>query len=163
MASGITYLPFGPVTGLTYGNSLTLTASFDQDYRMTSRVVSSVFNHTYTYDDNGNVTQKGGHTYDYDGMNRIVEEVFGMTTTAWAYDSIGNRTSETVNSTPVTYTYPAGSSKLSSVGATSYTYDAMGNVTAKGAQSFVYNAAAQMNEAKLSGATVGVAQTIIGA
>ena len=65
VASSISYLPFGPVTGLTYGNSLTLTASFDQDYRMTSRVVSSVFNHTYTYDDNGNILTKGSQLHMY--------------------------------------------------------------------------------------------------
>ena len=45
-----------------------------------------------------------------------------------------------MNATPTAYTYPAGSSKLSSVGGTSYSYDAMGNVTQKGPQAFVYNA-----------------------
>ena len=155
IASSITYLPFGPVTSLTYGNSKTLSATFDQDYRMTARSVGGVFSESYTYDANGNILTKGSHTYDYDAMNRIVEEIFGMTTTAWAYDDIGNRLSETVNSTPTAYTYPVGSSKLSSVGGTSYTYDAMGNVTQKGTQSYVYNAAAQMGEAKLSGVTVG--------
>ncbi len=155
IASSIAYLPFGPVTGLTYGNGKSLSSTFDQDYRLTSRSVGGVFSESYTYDANGNILTKGSHTYDYDAMNRITEEIFGMTTTAWAYDSIGNRTSETVNSTPTAYTYPAGSSKLSSVGGTSYTYDAMGNVTQKGPQAFVYNAAAQMKEAKLSGVTVG--------
>ena len=41
------------------------------------------------------------------------------------------------------------------MGGTSYSYDAVGNVTAKGAQGFVYNAAAQMEEATLSAVTVG--------
>ena len=155
IASAVAYLPFGPVTGLTYGNGKTLSAAYDQDYRLTSRSVPGVFSESYTYDDNGNILTKGSHTYDYDAMNRITEEIFGMTTTAWAYDDIGNRLSETVNSTPTAYTYPAGNSKLSSVGGTSYTYDAMGNVTVKGTQSYVTNAAAQMGEAKISGVTVG--------
>ncbi len=60
-----------------------------------------------------------------------------------------------MNAVPTTYTYPSGNSKLSSVGGTSYTYDAMGNVTVKGTQSYVTNAAAQMGEAKISGVTVG--------
>ena len=132
VVSSLSYLPFGPVTGMSYGNGLALSASFDQDYRMTSRSVNTVFSHSYSYDDNGNVTQKGGHSYDYDAMNRVVEEVFGMDTTEWTYDAIGNRLTETVNSTATTYTYPSGNSKLSSVGGTSYSYDAMGNVTAKG-------------------------------
>lgn len=31
LASSITYLPFGPMNALTYGNSLTFSATFDQD------------------------------------------------------------------------------------------------------------------------------------
>ena len=35
LADQITYKPFGPMTGLTYGNGLTLTRSFNQNYQMT--------------------------------------------------------------------------------------------------------------------------------
>ena len=58
LASSIAYLPFGPMTGLTYGNSKTLSATYDQDYRPTNRTVSGVFNHTYDTDADGNITKK---------------------------------------------------------------------------------------------------------
>ena len=56
LASTITYLPFGGITGLTYGNGLTLTQGYDNQYRMTSVVVGSILNLTYGFDSNGNTT-----------------------------------------------------------------------------------------------------------
>jgi len=41
LASNVAYLPLGPVSGFTYGNGLTRTHSFDQDYRLTSIVTGS--------------------------------------------------------------------------------------------------------------------------
>ena len=58
LASSIAYLPYGPLSGLTYGNSKTLSAAYDQDYRPTNRTVSGVFNHTYDTDADGNITKK---------------------------------------------------------------------------------------------------------
>lgn len=153
LASSITYLPYGPVTGLTYGNAKTLSATYDQDYRPTNRTVSGVFNHTYDTDNDGNITQKGVRTYTYDALERLNAEA-GGTATSFTYDAIGNRLTEVTGST-TTYTYPSASSKLSSVGADSYTYDAMGNVTGDGARTYVWSAAALLKEAKISGSTVG--------
>ncbi|HEX2752273.1 MAG TPA: hypothetical protein VHP34_04040 [Alphaproteobacteria bacterium] len=48
LASSITYLPFGPLNALTYGNSLTFSATYDQDYNPTNRTVSGgIYNYTY--------------------------------------------------------------------------------------------------------------------
>ncbi|MCB9976911.1 MAG: hypothetical protein H6858_04840 [Rhodospirillales bacterium] len=143
----ITYLPFGPMTGMTYGNSKTFSASYDQDYRPTNRTVSGVFNHTYDTDDEGNITQKGSWTYGYDELNRLDVQNDGSTATGFTYDAIGNRLTE--NST--SYTYPSTSSKLSSVGSDSYTYDAMGNITDDDALEYTWSAAALLKEVKTSG------------
>ena len=140
LASSITYLPFGPMDSMTYGNSLVLTANYDQDYWPTSRSVNTVFSHTYDTDDNGNIIQKGAWTYDYDALNRLDDQNDGSTTTAFTYDAIGNRLTENDGST-TTYTYPSTSSKLSSVGSDSYTYDAAGNITSNDVLDFVWDTA----------------------
>ncbi|MCB1724724.1 MAG: RHS repeat protein [Gammaproteobacteria bacterium] len=153
LASSITYLPFGPMTGLTYGNSKTLSATYDQDYRPTNRTVSGVFNETYATDDEGNITQKGSWTYAYDELNRLDEQDDSSTTTAFTYDAIGNRLTENDGST-TTYTYPSTSSKLSSLGSDSYTYDAMGNITDDAALAYTWSAAALLKEVKTSGTSM---------
>lgn len=153
LASSITYLPYGPMTALTYGNAKTLSATYDQDYRPTNRTVSGVFNHTYATDDEGNITQKGSRTYTYDDLNRMDAEA-GGTAASFTYDAIGNRLTEVTGST-TTYTYPTTNNKVSSVGANSYTYDAMGNVTGDAARTYIWNAAGLLKEAKVSGSTVG--------
>lgn len=153
LASSITYLPYGPMTGLTYGNAKTLSAAYDQDYRPTNRTVAGVFNHAYDTDNDGNITQKGVRTFTYDVLERLNAEA-GGTATSFTYDAIGNRLTETAGGT-TTYTYPSTNSKLSSVGANSYTYDAMGNVTGDTARTYVWSAAGLMKEAKIGGSTVG--------
>ncbi|MFB3887760.1 MAG: hypothetical protein ACE144_21280, partial [Thermodesulfobacteriota bacterium] len=55
LASSITYLPYGGITGLTYGNSLSLSQGFDNQYRTSSIAVATVLDRTYGYDANGNV------------------------------------------------------------------------------------------------------------
>jgi len=154
LASSITYLPYGPLTGLTYGNSKTLSATYDQDYRPTNRTVSGVFSHVYDTDAEGNIIQKGVRTYEYDALNRLDEDDDGSAATTFTYDAIGNRLTEVTGST-TTYTYPSTNSKLSSVGANSYTYDAMGNVTGDGARTYVWSAAGLLKEVKIGGSTVG--------
>lgn len=158
LASSITYLPFGPMDSMTYGNSLVLSATYDQDYYPTSRSVNTVFSHTYDTDDNGNIIQKGAWTYDYDALNRLDDQNDGSTTTAFTYDAIGNRLTENDGSTTSTYTYPSTSSKLSSVGSDSYTYDAAGNITGNDVLDFVWDAAGRLEEAKTAGTS-----TVVGA
>lgn len=155
IASSITYLPFGPMDGMSYGNSLALTAVYDQDYWPTSRSVNTVYSHTYDEDNNGNITQKGSRTYDYDALNRLDEESDGITTTTETYDAIGNRLTEVVGGSSTTYSYPTTSSKLSSVGSNTYTYDAAGNVTGDGAHAFTWDAAGRLDKAKVGSTTVG--------
>lgn len=150
LASSITYLPFGPLTSLTYGNSKTLSATFDQDYRPTNRTVSGLFNHTYDTDADGNITQKGPWTYEYDALNRLDEQDDGSATASFTYDAIGNRLTEVTGST-VNYSYPSANSKLSSVGADSYSTDAMGNITDDDALAYTWSAAALLKEVKTSG------------
>ena len=137
-------MPFGPIKGLTYGNSLTLTATYDQDYNPTNRTVSgSIFNHTYDTDDNGNITQIGSWTYAYDGINRLKQQDDGTTTTDITYDSASNRLTWD-DGTSVSYTIPSTSNKLSDVGSDSYTYDDSGNITDDSTNTYSWNAAGNL-------------------
>lgn len=150
LASSITYLPFGPLNALTYGNAKTLSATFDTDYNPTNRTISGgIANWTYTTDKNGNVTQAGATTYGYDALNRVNAENAGAAT-SYTYDATDNRLTKVQGGTTST-TVPSTSNKISAVGGTSYTYDAAGNITAIGTNGYVWSAAGLMKEYKISG------------
>ncbi|MBK6895491.1 MAG: RHS repeat protein [Alphaproteobacteria bacterium] len=153
LASSIAYLPYGPMTGLTYGNSKTLSATYDQDYRPTNRTVSGVFNHAYDTDNDGNITQKGVRTYTYDVLERLNAEA-GGTATSFTYDPIGNRLTETYGTLTSNYAYPSTSSKLTSVNTSNYSYDAMGNVINDTVFDYSWNAAGLLKQTKVAGTSV---------
>ncbi len=152
-ASSVTYAPFGPVTGMAYGNSLTFSATYDQDYNPTNRTVSTIYNNTYDTDDNGNITQTGATTYGYDALNRLNSENPGSAT-SYTYDATSNRLTKVAGSTTST-TVPATSNKISAVGGSSITYDSSGNYTASGTNGYTWNAANQLATTSVSGSTVG--------
>ncbi|MEQ1890558.1 MAG: RHS repeat protein, partial [Alphaproteobacteria bacterium] len=83
VASGITYAPFGPLTGLGFGNGIVLSQTFDPDYRLTGIAATGVQNLGYTYDTAGNVTAisdaqttsgkpAGNQSFAYDDLNRLI-------------------------------------------------------------------------------------------
>lgn len=155
LASSITYLPFGPMDALTYGNSLTFSATYDQDYYPTNRTVSgSIYNHTYDTDANGNIIQTGSTTYDYDALERLDEENSGSAVT-YTYDATSNRLTKVDGGTTTT-TVPAGSNKISAVGSDSYTYDSSGNITDDDTYAYTWDAANRLEEIELSGTSTNV-------
>ncbi len=120
LASGITYLPYGGITGLTYGNGLTLTQGYDTQYRITSLIAGSIFNLVYGYDPNGNVTS-------------IVDAV-GPT----GVQSLEN---------PETYSYETGTNKLSHIETTppiDFGYDPNANITSETGWTYVYDLSNQL-------------------
>ena len=60
LASSISYLPFGGITALIYGNDLSLTQDYDNQYRISSIITGSLLYLTYGYDENGNVNYYPG-------------------------------------------------------------------------------------------------------
>ncbi len=81
VASGASYAPFGPLTGLTYGNGLGLSVTYDQDYQPQTRLVSgaaTVQDLSYGFDSDGNITGIAdlldgtrSQTFQYDALNRL--------------------------------------------------------------------------------------------
>lgn len=141
IATGLTYLPFGPITDLTYGNGVTLSRSFDQDYRLTSHAISGVDTLSYTYNPVGSITainrqvETGkSQTFDYDALERLTNETGPEGAKDYAYDSVGSRTSrlwtKPDSSTETqTLTYAVDSNQLETEDGSTVAYDFTGNIT----------------------------------
>ncbi|OPX99192.1 MAG: putative deoxyribonuclease RhsC [Syntrophorhabdus sp. PtaB.Bin006] len=105
----------GSITGLTYGNNLSLTRTYDNQYRISSITVGSLLNLVYGYDANGNITS-------------IID----------AISPSGGAPLET----SATYTYQQGSNKLTHIEAPvswDFGYDANGNITSENTRTFTYD------------------------
>jgi hypothetical protein len=55
VANNMSYAPFGPLTGLTFGNGLVLSRTLDQQYRLTDQTTGTIQDIDFTLDAAGNV------------------------------------------------------------------------------------------------------------
>jgi RHS repeat-associated protein len=109
------YLPFGPLTTLSYTNGTTKTMSYDSRYGITENKLDgpagTIADYTYSEDPAGNITSIHDATdatynrdFTYDDLNRLVTANSG--TSLWgagsyAYDAMGNLTSRSLGTAPV--------------------------------------------------------------
>ncbi len=161
LATAIAYLPFGPLAGLTLGNGIQLSRSYDLDYRLSGQSAGTILDLAYTRDGNGNLTaidnnlDPGRHQqFGYDPLDRLesAQGIYGQRD--YGHDPVGNRTDITRDAQSDTYTLAPDSNRLLEVAGTtteSYAYDAGGSMTAKGDYSFTYNQHNRLNEAAVSG------------
>ena len=147
LASSITYLPFGGITGFTYGNSITFSNTFNTAYQSTLRQIGSMMYDAHSYDGADNITLQDSDSYTYDALHRLT----GDGSDSYTYDAIGNRTAKNATN----YTYPSTSSRLSDIGVNAITTDASGNITADATRTYVIDAAGRLEQVKISGSTVG--------
>ena len=115
------HIAFGGITFLTYGNNLSLTQGYDNQYRLSSIVTGSILNLAYTL-----LIANGNITSIIDAINPPMANTSGI---------------------PGTYNYPTTSNKLSDITGppvTTYGYDANGNITAQGTRTFVYDLSNQI-------------------
>ena len=79
---------------------------------------------SYTWDANGNLLNDGVSTYAYDAANRLSSFTQGANTHTYAYNGLGDRIRQTVNSTPTNYVLDlnAGLTQVLSDGANTYLY-----------------------------------------
>jgi RHS repeat-associated protein len=130
LASAVTYLPYGGITGLTYGNNLTLTQGYDNQYRFSSIVTGSIVNLSYGYDANGNITS----ITNPDPPGGEVLEPWGV------------------------YTYQTGTNKLTHIEGTSpidFGYDANANITSETGWTYVYDLSNQLVTVLNNGNQIG--------
>jgi len=105
IAAGVAYEPFGPLTALGYGNSLSLTRTYDQDYELTSIDLApssgpAVLNIGFGWQTDGRIaavsdtatTNPRTASYTYTPSGRVLTGVGPWGSLAYAYDPSGNLT-----------------------------------------------------------------------
>ena len=86
--------------------------------------LTSVNGQTYTWDNNGNLLNDGTSTYTYDAANRLASVTQGTTLSSYTYNGLGDRLSQTVNSTTTNYVLDlnAGLTQVLADGTNTYLY-----------------------------------------
>ena len=177
VATSVAYEPFGSVSGLTFGNSLGLTLTYDQDYQLTGIGTASgtttIQSLTNGFDPFGNitsitdaVTSGRSQTVTYDDLNRIhtASGIYGAQT--YAYDGVGNRQSLAVAAT-TSYAYSPSANQISGItnsatppatGSGTYLFNAFNQRVQKTAGStatqFIYDEAGHLFEEANGSGTV---------
>ncbi|MGH8201638.1 MAG: RHS repeat-associated core domain-containing protein [Steroidobacteraceae bacterium] len=179
--ANVSYEPFGPADGWTWGNGASFSRSFNGDGLITG-ISSPGSQESLSYDNasriNGiteSASSASNWTYAYDSLDRLSGASSSSVTEGWTYDADGNRLSET-GSTPSTYTISSTNNQIRGIAGTltrSYAYDAVGNTLSdstdtdtyndagrlktitntSGATTFVYNALGQLIQASSSSGT----------
>ena len=167
-AHGISYMPFGPLKSLTWANGLTLSRTFDEDYRLRVQSVGP-WQATYGYDANSNIESLqsglfGDLQYRYDELDRLTQEEQAELRKEYGYDAVGNRTSKTTttldngqvqNSTTSTLTYASDSNRLTQIDGQAVISDAAGNLTQDRAnRELEYDAQGRLSKVKIGGNVV---------
>jgi RHS repeat-associated protein len=151
LAFSLTYLPFGPVARMTYGNGLSQVNLYDDAYRLTSRVVGSVLADIYTYDVKNNVSNRNGVPFTYDAIDRLT----GQGPDNYQYDPNGNRTAHTVGGAPLAFGYGGASGRVLSIGGLPVSYDAAGNITADAERAYSYDVQGRLREVRIGANVAG--------
>jgi YD repeat-containing protein len=160
--NNVTYDPFGPITGWTWGNGTASTSrTFDADGKLTQ--ITSSGQRTFGYDDAFRITSvsdlaapANSWTLGYDILDRLNSATKTGTTIGYTYDANGNRLTQT-GTTASTYTVSATSNRLASVSGAlvrTYGYNNAGSVTSSSATTQTYYNSGRMKTAKLGAASV---------
>jgi len=157
VVSSPSYKPFGPLSGLTFGNGVVLSSTYDQDYQLTGIAAANggtaIQSLTNGFDPSGNITSitdnltsARSQMVTYDNLNRIKTAggIYGAQT--YAYDGVGNRSSLAVGSTTSNYTYASTANQITEI-----TNSATPPSTATG--SYLYNAFRQRVQKVAGGST----------
>ncbi|WP_218569275.1 RHS repeat-associated core domain-containing protein [Pseudomonas sp. F(2018)] len=169
LATSLSYMPFGPLKSLTWANGLTLSRTYDQDYRLKQQSVGP-WQATYGYDANSNIKTLqsglfGDLTYGYDELDRLTSEEQAAERKTYGYDAVGNRSkrvTEALSSGQVTststntYTYGTDSNRLTRIGSLALPSDAAGNLQMiRAGRELEYDPQGRLSTAKYNGAIVG--------
>ena len=157
IVSGVTYEPFGPVSGMVFGNNVAARLTRDLNYRLTGIATQGsgqVQSLTMAYDGVDNITAitdfivandnvKGrkqdslshSQSFTYDANRRLLTAIGAYGSQSFAYDADGNRTGQTDvfgggAAQSSAYVYPANSNRLSGVSGAqtmAFTYTASGS------------------------------------
>jgi RHS repeat-associated protein len=156
IVTAASYLPFGPLASLSFGNGTTRSTTYDSRYRPLTNVLTgpsgAIASYEYGYDAAGNVTRLDDavdpaydRTFAYDDLHRLTRADSGSGlwgSGTYAYDAMGNLTAMALGAQTRSFTYVGTTPKLASVaenGTRAVAYDAAGNEIAAGADSSSYS------------------------
>ncbi len=102
VSDAIAYLPFGPVSALSFGNGLDLATTHDLDYRLTGITagdgVTDIQDLSYSYDATGNITAIADavdaardQSLVYDALYRLTQADGDYGLIGYSYDAGGFR------------------------------------------------------------------------
>ncbi|MCG7882350.1 MAG: EndoU domain-containing protein [Candidatus Thiodiazotropha endolucinida] len=149
LISNLQTLPFGPLKAFDYGNGLSLTRSFDLDYRLIGQTISGILQSSYQHDPVGNITDwqdllstGQDQLFDYDALYRLTNASGAYGDFTYTYDATGNRLSLTLDGSTETYSYVPSSHRLQQILGSvtdSRSYDAAGNTIQSLIGSYTYD------------------------
>lgn len=151
LLSNISFDPFGPVTGWSWGSNSTKDVSrqYDLDGQLTSYTLANA-TQQLGYAVTGNptaITEVGNpandQSYGYDALYRLTSASGPLGAQGYGYDANGNRNSATLNGNSDSYTIAATNNRLqgiSGANAKTYGHDTNGNITSDGLHSYSYDA-----------------------
>jgi len=155
LAENISYLPYGLVNSLSYGNGKVLTNTFDDGYFLTNKQISGVHDYTYSYDTGGNIeiitdnlASSNDLTLTYDLKHRLIDASSSPSTSQFSYDETDNRISKLEDGNFDNYGYEQ--TKLTTLNSEMLSYDNNGNLIQRGDDVFTYNQANRLSSATLT-------------
>lgn len=144
LVSDVSYMPFGGVHKITFGNGRVHTRTYDLDGRLESYTLGSK-TMMIGYDSGNrlrtiaNAASPTGTSYDYDKVDRLTRVIAPDTSHVYGYDDVGNRISKQINGSAKALTYASTSNRLMSVGAQPIVTDDNGSITNRGDGTFKYD------------------------
>ncbi len=149
LIQNIRYMPFGPIQSFDYTNGLSLSRSYDQDYRLTNQSIPGVLQSVFLHDPVGNITDWQDlldtgldQHFGYDELDRLTSASGAFGSLSYTYDATGNRLSFVDDTETQTYSYVANSHRLQQIlGSVTddRTYDAAGNTLQSLLGSYTYD------------------------
>lgn len=169
VVSDLTYQPFGPLTGLTYGNGLKRNYNVDTDGRIrgisTLNGTSPIQSLTFGYDANDNIKAITNainanltQNFNYDELSRLTSVSATNASQSFNYDANGNRTSHSWGGATDTYGVAIGSNQLTGITGSrpkTLSFDDLGNITVAGDTTYGYDAFNRMTSATHGGIATG--------
>jgi RHS repeat-associated protein len=170
LLSSTTYDPAGPTTGWTWGNSTTVSRSYDTD-GLPHQIVTAGVTYGYAVDSASRITgisdsglSSNSWTFGYDLLDRVKGGSSSAKSRGYTYDANSNRLT-TTGTTASTETIAPTSNLLSSTtGAIvrTYGYDKAGNTTSFTGESFTFNQRGRMSSATSSAGTTDYVYNAMG-
>ena len=154
-ASGVSYHPNGMVAGYTLANGITRRVSQNLRGLPDEWQDAGVLYDAYRYDANGNTTAildwqwSETRTMGYDALDRLTTANGVWGTGQYGYDGLDNLRSSLVGNRNLTHHVDAQNrlSSLSGSQSVNFGYDANGNITQRGGQSYYFDIANRLRNA----------------